>query len=204
MSKYNRFATELNSIATKAFYEYTEAKQTLEDAKQVMETTDPSNRIAVATAETALDEAKKAFNTAKSNLEAGQKTIQEVRKDLKKAVEKDYLSKAELIDTKAVELLRSGVMSPKDYEAMFDKAYDEQNHTMVRIIAHYAENDERLNEATEEGELLRQIVHASKNNNGHEYIEAFDSLCGVYERTVSNPLMIESWNDLTADLIEEF
>lgn len=204
MSIFNRYATELNDIATSVFRDYTEAKQTLEEAKHNKEMTNPYDRIAMVKAIMAVEEAEASFKNAKANLENGGKRLEKVREDLSNAISEEYTSKPESVDSKAIELLKSGTMTGKDYEWMYNRAYEADNHTMVKIIGHYAENDERCNEQSKVGESLRKIIHGAKNDNGHEYLEAFDTLCGVYKRTANNPLMIEVWDGLTAELVEEF
>jgi hypothetical protein len=56
-----------------------------------------------------------------------------------------------LVDTKALELLKSGVCKPSDYQRLMDQAKEHENCTMQRLISKYA------GDAAEQAESDRDV-----------------------------------------------
>ncbi len=165
--------------------------------------------------------AKADYEDAKANLEAAKALLRsmnldvgQIRKELAAAIEDEYIAKPSQIDTNTLELLKSGILKPGEYSSLMNAAKEKNNHTMVRMIARYAGEAAELEEkspstldATKQHETLatlRAVSELGKNVDGSEYLKTFDSLAGAFEKCTENTAMIDSWDSITADTVENF
>ena len=215
MSKYNRHARELDRIAKDIFKKYREAEGQLRTAqigadeanKHATESAENAARAAIKKA--VLIEATENLRIAKSDFERGRKEIKAIRAQLAAEISEDYAAKPEQINIATIELRKSGVLSSGEYRRIFDAARADGNHTMARIIAKFAATEaekavKKNGELDEEASGFRQIVFDGNHENGGEYLEAFDSLVNVYNRAENNAAMIDYWDSLTSETIEQF
>ena len=221
MSKFNKYAKQFDAMAKKAFANYREAKKELQSAQKVVdnypeyhvgmsrEKSTPQYQIKVNLAKANLEIAKQNYRNAQEELQDKLKDIEKLRKELVADIKTEYSMKPELIDSNTMELLKSGIMKSDDYKRLIDKAIDNNNFTMMRMIAKYA------NDATEEickkygthsneAVTIRQVVNEGENNTGKQYLDAFDSMQDVYSRAVKNDTMIDYWEQFTAEIVEDF
>lgn len=86
----------------------------------------------------------------------------ELRAGLQKELRADGAASPDAIDGNALELLKSGIMTPDDYYALLDK-YD-NNPTMLRMIGKYAQDaaDDMTDDRAARGALL-QVSQACKD-----------------------------------------
>ena len=215
MSRFNTHARELDRIVKEIFEKFVKADEQLKAAeKRADELKKRENESAENAAKSArayadLIEARAAMQAARAEFEAGHKTIREIRKQLESDISEEYAAEPSRIDLATIELMKAGVMSSSEYRRIFDAARADGNHTMARIIAKYAEGevDKAISRYGENGDVtsdFRQIVFDGKHENGGEYLEAFDSLVNVYNRTERNPALIDNWDELTSETIEQF
>ena len=214
MSEFNRFAVALNESAKKAFSAYQEAEKAYQEAcKQAdgfpafVSPQDTRKAYLKAKAYKERSEAQEALKYAQEALRSNRE-IGLIRMELEKEIDRTYAVKPEAIDSNAVSLLESGIMRTNDYVQMAERFEAEGNHTMIRYMAKYAEDmAEKLSKRdgeSDETRALRAIGIEARNLDGAEYLQAFDTLKNVYERSANNPAMIDCWDDLTAEAIEEF
>ena len=215
MSRFNTHARELDRIVKEIFEKFVKADEQLKAAeKRADELKKHENESAENAAKSArayadLIEARAAMQAARAEFEAGHKTIREIRKQLESDISEEYAAEPSRIDLATIELMKAGVMSSSEYRRIFDAARADGNHTMARIIAKYAATEaekavKKNGELDEEASGFRQIVFDGKHENGGEYLEAFDSLVNVYNRTERNPALIDNWDELTSETIEQF
>lgn len=215
MSRFNTHARELDRIVKEIFEKFVKADEQLKAAEKRAdelkkhENESAENAAKSARAHADLIEAKATMQAARAEFEAGHKTIREIRKQLESDIREEYAAEPSEIDLATIELLKSGVMSSSEYRRIFDAARADGNHTMARIIAKYAEGKaERAvrenGELDEEASGFRQIAFDGRHENGGEYLEAFDSLVNVYNRTANNPAMIGYWDSLTSEAVKQF
>ena len=215
MSKFNRHARELDTIAKETFTNYREAETQLKAAQSRADelgkhaSESAENAAKYARAQATLIEAKENMRAASDEFEAGRKSIKAIRDRLAAEISEEYAAKPEQIDLATIELMKAGVMSSSEYRRIFDAVRADGNSTMARIIAKYAageaEKAVRQNgEFDEEASGFRQIVFDGRHENGSEYLEAFDSFVNVYNRTEHNTALIGYWDELTSAAIENF
>ena len=128
-----------------------------------------------------------------------------IRNKLENAIGENNRAKSSDMDGNAIELLKSGILAPKEYEALLNDF--KGNPTMVRMIGRYAENGAREAEARGDHDARRTLTAVSFNSkqmDGRNHLEAFDYLADVYSRSVKNPGMIKSWDSLTSEVVESF
>ena len=106
-----------------------------------------------------------------------------------------------------MELLKSGLLTAKDFERLMENAKKSGNHTMVHMIAKYAgekaEIDRRENnDRSADGMLFESISHEGNMDNGQEILNQFDVLLYAFDKTSQNPLMIDNWEELTSSIVE--
>ena len=80
---------------------------------------------------------------------------------------------------------------------------------MVRLIGKYAQDAadvqaEKYGQNDDTARTLRLVSHESRKNSSSEYLKAFDYVADVYNRAVNNPGMIDHWEQLTAETVENF
>ena len=136
--------------------------------------------------------------------------IKDTRKALAAEITADYTADPEKIDAKALELLKSGVMTSTDYAAMLRKALESGNHTMTRLVTKFAgdaaaaRDENPMTAGDPETTALRSVAIQGGQHTGKEYLEGFDFMVDVFNRCIDNPAMIGSWDDLTGHTMKAF
>lgn len=217
MSKFNDYARRLDTLARENFQKYTNAKEAYEDACDKLDqypqrfgyvSEEYERKRLRAIADHA--DAKAAFDVVKNEYADTVREVEKIRAELVNAIEADYIVDPAQLDNNTLELMKSGVLKPADYERFMNDAIENENHAMVRMIAKYAEEASKALETSgvdqktyyEGRERLNNVVNACKTDDGREYLEAFDFLADVYKRSVNNPAMIPFWDQLTTHAVE--
>ena len=218
MSKYNEYAKMVDEVAKKYFAPYLEAKSAFEAEDRAFKDKDRyaahDRQYVVTGAEKELrylnDKAKHAalkekFHNAGRALQNGVSEISSIRKKLEKQLESDMRARPGDMDANAIELLKSGVLKPSEYQGLLNDF--KGNPTMIRMIGNYAkqgaaEADKRGDQAARSA--LLGVEHESRQMDGGEYLERFGLLEDAYRRTANNPAMISYWDNLTAEVISSF
>lgn len=221
MSKYGKYARRLDSAAKKIFEEIQKAETDFERAEQARRDhpvirggfVDADKAAAAARAEADYREAQTALYRARRDLpEKGERELREIRAELADAINRAYTIDPSKMDIATLELMKSGICKAADYEKLFADV-DEENTTMIRLIASHAKKAyESALEARERGEGFDEKEAArlyAIGTQGQEVTEknllgAFDGLTHIYQRTMNNTAMIDSWEQLTSPIIENF
>ena len=214
MSKFNHYAQEANRIAKEAFKEYKEAEQAYREAQakyykypQRVGFVDHEYAVKSLRAKADFEEAKNNFSQAKRNLASHQREFDELRSQLSEELDTYYAVNPEAVDSKAIELMKSGVLTLNDYKRLMNEAEEAENFTMMRMVSKYAkEAGEAISQRYGEGDLTaREFQRLSYvPDYASKQMEAFDLLKEVYDRSVNNSGMIDHWEELTSNTVENF
>lgn len=216
MSNFNQFAKRANEICKAAFAEH---NSLAENVSRCQAKLDQYPYRSVADAEYLANQAKaraahleaesdyKAFKGA--GFDKVKKQLAELRAELSAAVDKTYAVNPSAVDMSTIELLKSGIMTSKDYISLVESAIDAKNYTMARMIGKYAKDksdaiiikDGRFND---EAKTLTAVYLRANRETGSEYLEKFDLLSVAFDKTTKNPLMIQAWDSMTENIVENF
>lgn len=216
MSEFNIFAKRLDEAFRKSCSEYNAAFHALECAQQASRDAnawrpgDSAEEKQVRTARAALKlhDAEATFNEVSArvwdNFKATRRTI---RAELEQAVRTADIVNPDAINSNALELMKSGVMTSDDYAA-FVKKYG-NNHTMLRLISHYSAAAAKAQDGSSEATALNSISDACQSWKG-KALQKFDDLsdyCGnITGREEPDEVsgMIEKWDELSLNSVENF
>lgn len=216
MSNFNKYAKRVNEIAAEAFKEYRAAETALkkaeEQARQYPQRhgmVDAQYAAKSARAQADLLEAQQTYKQAKSRLIERESDIKNVRKELEAELESHYVADPAALDGNTLELLKAGILKPHEYSKLMKDAQANGNSTMVRVIAKYAGDaadaaGKKYGETSEQARTLRAITYNANADGSSEKLQAFDLLGDVFHRATNNPGMIDHWDELTSNTIENF
>ena len=218
MSNYNKYAQKFNEIAKAAFAEAQKADDALtaaEDAKrQYPQRTGygitPDYNVKAAKAQAEYLEAEQQKRAVRDKMGYDYRNqVLKLREELQREIEADYRVKPEQIDTNALELLKSGIMSADEYAAMLQNAAANNNYTMARLVGKYADDAaaevaKRYGVSDQKAKELRYVAIQAKQSHGDKWIDAFDYMLDVYDRATKNPYMRGQWDELCAATVDAF
>lgn len=220
MSRYNSYARQLDTFFKEARDEHArlvselnKAKDELESAKawrpseskQEKETAIMRATVAYKDAENALrnSTAWESFNSKRSELRAA----------LAAELQANSIVDPDAVDTAALKLLESGVMTAADYSA-FAVKFD-NNGTMLRLIARYAGEAAKSTEDRSEAANLNAIALACRSGQG-KCLREWDNLSEIADRCSGQSLtgarggadhianMAAHWEDVASATIAAF
>ena len=221
MSKYNIFARQLDTAFKSARTEILEARGKLQRATADLETARQPNpriseydrKIKLKEAELERDKAEQAMkNTFKTALDTFNQTRRQIADNLADAVRADEVAKPEEIDAPALELLKSGILSPDDFE-QFVRRFS-GNRTMQRILTKYIEAAAQQAD-NQDRARLNVLLQDCKASAPGAALDAWDSLSeladrctgqyGSGERNIDHvAAMSTQWEDLADTALESF
>lgn len=214
MSKFNKYAKRADEIVKAAFEEYRNAAAAHIDAEeqvnklkdqQKSDGASPQLSAKIARAEADLIEAKAAYRNAPRELEKRMRDLEEIRKELEAELAEALSADPAQLDTNTLELMKSGILTASEYAKLLDAAQNAGNPTMTRLIGKYAADAAKAHHpGDEEARVLNVVVARSRQDNGSEYLKAFDYMVDVYGRAVRNPAMMAKWEELTERVVETF
>ena len=152
------------------------------------------------------------FYSARDELQATQRhmadrlqDVKKLRSELAQAVESAFCADPKAVDPATMTLLQSGILTVNEYSRLMDDAKSAGNFTMVRLIGKASadaaktkgENDPAAGE-------LRALAHRSRENPGDSVLSSFDMLADAFTRSTKNPGLIDHWNDLCSETVENF
>ena len=164
MSKFNTYAQQLDAAFKTARGEYVEAYQRFQQAQQAnaepmygRQTRAPQKKqVKTARAALALHDAEAALPRQAPAFGGDFKTTRRMlRAELEQEVRAADLVNPDAIDSNALELLKSGVLTSDDYAAFMEK-YD-SNPTMLKLLAHYAAEAAKATDSRREAATLNAI-----------------------------------------------
>ena len=212
MSRFNSYAKKLNEIANATFEEYRRAEAAVKSAESRYNAyprrngADPAYMAKSARAEADLAEARNAFDQMRRHLfDDKRREIAAVRAELEKAVFDAFAADPKSVDSNTLALMNSGIMTADEYSRLIDSAIASGNYTMTRLLAKSAADmAEKTTGDADVSRSYRLVSHKGKGANGHEYMEAFDFLASTFNRCERNFALAGKWDELTADVVENF
>ena len=211
MSKFNNYARKMNEIANATFEEYRRAEAAVKSAESRYNAyprrngADPSYMAKSARAEADLAEANAQFEHCRRHLfDDKRKEIGSVREELEKAVFDAFAADPKAVDMNTLALMNSGILTAAEYNRLIDASTAAGNHTVVRLLAQSAKDRaDKVNDSDTAREY-RLVAQKGKGANGREFLEAFDYMGDVFNRCERNFSLAGKWDELTADVVENF
>ena len=211
MSRFNSYAKRMNEIANAAFAEYREKEAAVKSAESRYNAyprrngADPAYLAKAARAEADLAEARNAFDQMRRHLfDDKRREIAAVRAGLEKAVFDAFAADPKSVDSNTLALMNSGILTAAEYNRLIDASTAAGNHTMVRLLAQSAKDRaDKVNDSDTAREY-RLVAQKGKGANGREFLEAFDYMGDVFNRCERNFSLAGKWDELTADVVENF
>ena len=211
MSRFNSYAKRMNEIANAAFAEYREKEAAVKSAESRYNAyprrngADPAYLAKSARAEADLAEARNAFDQMRRHLfDDKRREIGAVRVELEKAVFDAFAADPKAVDMNTLALMNSGILTAAEYNRLIDASTAAGNHTMVRLLAQSAKDRaDKVNDSDTAREY-RLVAQKGKGANGREFLEAFDYMGDVFNRCERNFSLAGKWDELTADVVENF
>lgn len=213
-TKYNHFAKDLDAAFKAARTEYTTAYNAVESARQAANEAGADalkKQIAALQLQAAEETMRKESARIWSEFDA---KAAELRRALEKEVQTSNLADPSAIDSNAVELMKTGILTPDDYFNFADKY--EGNATMLRLIGYYAREAAADAESRKDRIALTVLAQDCANGTG-KTLKAFDELLTVANycsgrggngKRSSSPgvtiSMGEKWEQLVGEIIENF
>lgn len=211
MSRFNDYAKKLNEIANGAFEEYRRAEAAVKSAESRYNAyprrngADPAYLAKSARAEADLAEARNAFDQMRRHLfDDKRREIAAVRAELEKAVFDAFAADPKSVDSNTLALMNSGILTAAEYNRLIDASAAAGNHTMVRLLAQSAKDRADKANDSDTAREYRLVAQKGKGANGREFLEAFDYMGDVFNRCERNFSLAGKWDELTADVVENF
>lgn len=211
MSKFNTYIRQINDIAAEAFKEYTAAQDAYKSAESKKNAYPRKIGLgADYTAKSARYEADYAEAAAafekfrRDGFYNHRKRMDEVRKAFIAEIGNAFAADPAQLDMATIELMKSGILNASEYSRLMDKAINDGNHTMARMIAQHAKAAADSTDDREDAAAFRAVAYKGNSMNGNNYIEAFDFVTSLYDRCSRNPALYSKWDELAGEVIENF
>lgn len=212
MGKYNKYAQDLNKAFIKARESYKEEAKAMEIAERFLGSGQNEHEIALS--HQRYHETKAAFRHANNkiwddfNLEA-----KKIREALQQQIERDSLSDPKAVDSNAIELIKTGMLTADEYRNI--AASYKNNPTMVKLIAYYAtQQAENTIDGAKKADY--NLVASELRGLQNATFEKFDAMLNIayhcsghgtsgssdsynYDYVLS---MADQWETLTGDVID--
>jgi hypothetical protein len=209
MSKFNKYAREIDRIVKEAAEEFGKAKAAVIDAENIAEKANvrrglnADTRLEASVADAKLQKAMEDLQKVKYDLSRINDAVAGVRKEFIAAVDAEYAAKPADIDLQTVELLRSGILGERDYMNLLNTA---PNRTMKRLVADAFDKWVAGNTIMEKTKAsgLRQMIASQKQDDSRMVIDAFDYLADAANRASRNDALFDRWNEIAGNMIENF
>lgn len=214
MSKYNRYAKDLDAAFRAARQEYKDAWDKLQAAKEARSLSGDGS-IDSQRSELKYQEAELAFKEAEARIWPDfNRRRAELRSQLERETRGNNAANPDAVDANGLELLKSGILSADDFYSLVEK-YDD-NPTMLRLVARYAKeaaDDMDITQAKDRGALY-QLYQVCSQGQGRT-MRAWDDLSHIADycsgqararrdtptHTIS---MGKWWEQLSGDTVENF
>lgn len=205
MSEFNSYAKKVDEIARTVFAEYVEREQALKKATDKMNASANGSALEKARAQANYEQEKETYNHfLRNEFEQAKVDVANLRGELEKAISSRHVFDAEQVDTVTLELLKSGLLSARDFADILTKAEKNKNYTLSQLVGRYAMKQARETSDTMEQNALYSVHARSNADSANKYLADFDALTDIFNRTVNNTAMIGHWDSLAGSIIENF
>ena len=221
MSKFNTYAQQLDAAFKTARGEFVETYQRFQQAQRANcranawtpNESAAEKQVKTARAALALHDAETAFTEASARVWGDFKTTRRtIRAELEQAVRAANIANPDAIDNNALELMKTGVLSPADYSAFMERF--DSNPTMLKLVGHYAAEAAKTTDSRREAAALNAIALDCQSGEG-AVMRAWDSISAISDscgdgdgyRSKSPGVIVsmsEKWDDLAGEAVENF
>ena len=190
--KIKEIMEKADGISRACFAEYKISKARYESAKSKLDNLTKNTpeyirqSLIVDDAKLSLSEKEKAFYSKYEELKR-------LRKDLESAIDESELASAKDLDKDTIYLLESGILTPREYEKLYNGA---NNNTMRRIIKkHIDQAGDEYIKAHGDDKTSMEYRILQTNTFESDKIGDYDVLLSVFERSINNKAMIDHWDE---------
>lgn len=222
MGKYKIYGQRLDTAYRGALDQFAKSWKKLMDAQEKLDEaqkwrfgeTSAERELNTAKARIALTEAQVAFERERTSVwDDFNRQRAQIKKELEEAVMADGTANPDAVDTNALELLKSGIMTASDYSSMVERFSN--NCTMTRLISRYARDAALSTDDVREKAALNAIAVTCADglNSTMRAWDTLSKICdhcsgqsraGVTERPEHIINMGAHWEELSADALESF
>lgn len=215
-TKYNKYPQAVRDKFLEAREQYARAYEKLQYAEQqaakartTTETFVGERDARIAETAARLKRVQAEFNSASDQIWTDfNREVKMIDEKLRAAVRADNLATSDSLDANALELLKSGIMSGDDYEAMHERFAD--NPTMSRLIAKYAASaaDDRNRDPAERAQLSA-VANAGRDGGNAilrswtDFLASVNTLSGQSHGR-GEPSYVMQMNDSFESLLDGF
>lgn len=212
MSKYNKYAQDLDKAFKKAREAYKEEVKLLNIAERFAgKGNTNAERIA----------SQERYNTTKSEVRRSTNKIwqdfsreaQAIREALREEIERDNMADPRAVDANALELMKTGVLTPTEYKKIAGTFKD--NPTMQKLLAFYA-NKQAQECADDKTKVEYSIIASEIRQAPNAVLQRFDAMItsadycsghgtqGKYNNSSYVLSMADKWEEFNGNAINEF
>ena len=211
MSRLNTFVQQLNDVAHASFKQINEAEKAYKAAESKRNATPYKKGLGyeyeakAARAEANYREEKENYDKLLRRLpDQARAEVAKIRNALEKEVTDFYAADPKAIDANTMELLKSGILKPAEYDRLFEVANQSNNATMCRLIAQAAEKAVESAKSEDDERQLRLVASRGRGLDGRHYMQTFDDMADLLDSRLRQPYLIKTWGTLTAEVLEKF
>ncbi len=213
MSRFNKYAKELESITFDAVKKLKDAEEKERKTQEALDMhperrgfVDASYDIEYQRRKLAHDEAKEELRTLRATVpEELRRATKDIRARLKADADYYLAVDPKQLQPEVMSFLESGMLSVNDYSKLMKVAISDNNVTMIRMIADRAKKAAATGSDRERIPLL-SIADEASIYTTEAYLAAFDSISSVSESCMHNTRLADHWNtDLGINkVVEDF
>ncbi len=213
MSRFNKYAKELESITFDAVKKLKDAEEKERKTQEALDMhperrgfVDASYDIEYQRRKLAHDEAKEELRTLRATVpEELRRATADIRARLKADADYYLAVDPKQLQPEVMSFLESGMLSVNDYAKLMKVAISDNNVTMIRMIADRAKKAAATGSDRERLPLL-SIADEASIYTTEAYLAAFDSISSVSETCMHNTRLADHWNtDLGINkVVEDF
>lgn len=217
MSKFNRYAREIERIVREACEEYMTVETAYKNAERARNQSpvrtsgfvDAAYSEKSHRAQADYLEAKGKFDAVRRDMDRHNSEIAKLRGELEAELDADYSVDPSQLDSNTLELLKSGILKSGEYAKLLDTAQAAGNVTMARMIGKYA--DEAAETASSkngpydrDAMTLRTVAYKARAFTGSDTLQVFDTIAGAAQYCFRTPSLFNQWDRLVGETVENF
>lgn len=220
MSKFAPYAVRASEVARDALNRLAAAETALNDAENdVRRNRAPrggavsiEKRQAEINAEYSRYQAREGVEKAKRAVTDARSQMAAIRRELSAALNDECGVDPSMIDANEVALLSSGILTATEFAQLANKAKNNGNAVMVRLVSHHAgiaaeKVAAQFGEGDSRAQMLRAIALDGADagaNDAADKLSAYDAITTAFETAASNGAMADAWDGLVGPIIENF
>lgn len=202
MSKFNKYAKELESITFEAVKKLKEAEEKERQTKEALDRHPEKKGFVDLAYDIEYQRRKLAHDEATENLRIIRasvpnelsKATKEIRSRLKADADYYFAVDPKQLQPEVMSFLESGMLNVNDYTKLMKVAISDNNVTMIRMIADRAKKAADTVGNDRDRLSLLAISDEASLYTTESYLAAFDSIASVSETCMHNTRVADHWN----------